>query len=1355
MDAHFVRSCQRSSSNIPLTSGSHLPGARVVSPSCFVAIARSVAETVRDLGRVVAAIGVTLLLASCTTPQEFSVRLSSTGGYGARDIFEHIDNYSGHPLGTSRRKVDYQWKLFLGHGVERVQVHVANLRLGSESALKILNANGTVLQQFDSSSPETLWSEEFSANLLIFHLVGDLPAGSGKDQFTVDRLRTWLSVPQWFSNHPTSTLVGGAFPNIPALQPTTGDTRKRTNQEVWGLLGGRDAHYYVATGLVHHTFDFATITPPSGPPAERNMTTDTWYRAEDRALIAGRFGDDDRDDVAVLTNRGEVFVSLNTQTADGRAFKPYHLARRTFPTGGILRAGKMNADSWDDLITVSGATEEVGWQVTYALNNGNAAYPEFGTPQTVDLVWSGSGAEYAGIPAGTFIADFNGDGYADVAVLLNVGGEGATAWTVDHFQVFLNNQSGGFQGYRVHGYRGFANAPDGHTRQILVGDFDGNHFADLLLADYPTGANAFTLTNQTLAIQVSRNVLTGPDPSPVADGFNVFNSPRLWSTLPLAATSEGQEVVLRLAVADLNGDGRDDIVAFTGVRCKDCPMPQPSKVMVALSEEVDISSPLASGTVPQFGDWKDWTPVFTVVVPDLSGGLAKRIPVPFFVSMPNMSSLLSAGKFTGGDQKQVFVSAKDYSVLTRLLVMDTQLDASGNPVRFRGLTERRIGSRPQYALDDVDGDGRKDLVIFTADEQGNVEVLLNRSATTAASAYTFDRFQRSDHVWRTQFAKDFRPGREYPFVADVDGDGYPDLVLVSGEAPTWGGDGAFLPFGIFVSLNKRDGTFGPATRWGSWIAIALADGNRVPLVGDFDGDGRADLAIVAPASVGGTAVYVALSTGSQFGSTTYGYDWLLSTTINIDPAHDNTYAVVDLDGDKRSDILIKSTWQDDSFTRGNVRSVRMRPGGSHIVHHELGVNLRGNPRYNRVAAGRFAGHEWADLALYVSEAERAATDGNSLQVFFAMGETELTPFPFQRYQKAGPTNDDLVQVFAANLDQDKREELVLVRPGRAADSNGDPSPVALELQAVKMDYYDIDVHVRQQPATLSNGLPFDGWTSGSAHPGTGQELAFGRTSADGKFAVRVLNKSSEPVLYKLISNQVLQQDLALGILFMKPTGAVTDDFINRGVALMKDGARRLHDATDGYYRLAKLEMWSPEDPDDFAEFCDPDIDVQLFDQRGRADAAAGCRIRLHIQESDSATFVHEFGHYRFLMKDEYCENDNDAVGECPPPLTGSNASRPLCPSSLMAKSEKTEFCTLLQHNPFAITNTLGPRFVPTYPMNAAWFSIDMCPPMMCLFPSEIGPARPETTPNPHLYQEFMFNTFMRACAGDTGDCFVP
>ena len=175
---------------------------------------------------------------------------------------------------------------------------------------------------------------------------------------------------------------------------------------------------------------------------------------------------------------------------------------------------------------------------------------------------------------------------------------------------------------------------------------------------------------------------------------------------------------------------------------------------------------------------------------------------------------------------------------------------------------------------DVNGDGRADIITFTRGSAADVYVALSTGTGYGPSA-----------KWHDFFAVD----AEYPEVGDVNGDGLTDIITFTrGSAAD-----------VYVALSTGTG-FGPGVKWHDNFAI----GAEHPAVGDFDGDGRDDIATFT----GGAQadVYVALSSGAMFVQD--GWLWHGNFAVGSELA-----GTGDFDGDGRDDVV--------AFTRGAAADV--------------------------------------------------------------------------------------------------------------------------------------------------------------------------------------------------------------------------------------------------------------------------------------------------------------------------------------------------------------------------------------------------------------------------------------------------
>jgi len=203
------------------------------------------------------------------------------------------------------------------------------------------------------------------------------------------------------------------------------------------------------------------------------------------------------------------------------------------------------------------------------------------------------------------------------------------------------------------------------------------------------------------------------------------------------------------------------------------------------------------------------------------------------------------------------------------------IDAAPDP---KWLDSFCIGSE-ECAVGDFDGDGREDVLTFIRDtraggEQGDVYVALSDGA----------RFLPA-----TRWHDFFCIGPEVCKVADFDGDGKDDIIAFYRNSYTGDSVGD-----VFVALSTGS-SFQAATRWQSFFCV----GQETCDVGDFDGDGKADIVSFAKSTYSGDPmgdVYVALSNGAGFGS---GVKWQSFFCIDQEQC-----GAGDFNGDGKDDIIV-------------------------------------------------------------------------------------------------------------------------------------------------------------------------------------------------------------------------------------------------------------------------------------------------------------------------------------------------------------------------------------------------------------------------------------------------------------------
>jgi hypothetical protein len=225
-------------------------------------------------------------------------------------------------------------------------------------------------------------------------------------------------------------------------------------------------------------------------------------------------------------------------------------------------------------------------------------------------------------------------------------------------------------------------------------------------------------------------------------------------------------------------------------------------------------------------DFPDWSPLVPTVVSVL---LAKGDGT-FLSGVVSQGLLVSAGA-------SVDVNADGVADLVGVGPGEDELSIChglGNGTFTVGDTYE-VGSGPTSpAIADFNGDGTRDLVTANVGSNDVSVILLNADGSVKSNR---------------RYPVGFRPQRVR--TGDLDGDGHEDLATVNFGA---GGPGAG---DLSVLFGEGDGAFGSDVRLpAGWVPVDL-------IVEDFDGDGRADIAVANQSSSIIGNVLVLLSMGDR------------------------------------------------------------------------------------------------------------------------------------------------------------------------------------------------------------------------------------------------------------------------------------------------------------------------------------------------------------------------------------------------------------------------------------------------------------------------------------------------------------
>lgn len=607
---------------------------------------------------------------------------------------------------------------------------------------------------------------------------------------------------------------------------------------------------------------------------------------------------------------------LLASSAFGQGANPF-FTPPTFSGNGQAISADVNGDGKPDLLFFDGTVLLGKGDGTFT--TGTAWRSTSGTPNII-------GNQFA-------IADFNGDGRADIFVIgpLNV------------LSVLLGNGDGTFQAPVT---TSVASTP----AAFIVGDLNGDGKPDVLALVGSATLTFFGKGDGTFAAGIASNAASPGMASAFADfngdgkldlfvpgsGTQLGNGDGTFQTLlpfPSGAltasatladfdgdgkldvfvtggTSTSPEIqvlfgngdgtfraaspqsvsvntgILNPVAVDLNGDGKSDIVGSTG-----------SAVQV-LTSKGDGTFTLGAYFNAPAG--QSGTGAVNMVVADFNGD--KKKDVAAFNTMllgngdgtlqgnqaiPGAFGFNAIGDFNG-DGFPDFASIGPVEVLTgtpppaQANVFIWLNDGKGDftlahtyPVILQNPDLVDIAGYAGIGpAADLNGDGKVDLVGYTWDAAGlKMIVLLGNGDGSFGAPMGYPVNSAGDKLIDLSFT-----------LGDLNGDGKPDFLINAGNAP-----GLFGPDIFYVLLNKGDGTFGPPTT----PPVGQVGGL---LVGDFNNDKKGDLV---------TATSMGLSLLPGNGDGTFQPPILIATSACTPGC--NSPLSGDFNGDGNLDLLVSNS----------------------------------------------------------------------------------------------------------------------------------------------------------------------------------------------------------------------------------------------------------------------------------------------------------------------------------------------------------------------------------------------------------------------------------------------------------------
>ena len=313
------------------------------------------------------------------------------------------------------------------------------------------------------------------------------------------------------------------------------------------------------------------------------------------------------------------------------------------------------------------------------------------------------------------------------------------------------------------------------------------------------------------------------------------------------------------------------------------------------------------------------SPARNAAIPDSNS--VSFLPVVDYNSGGGWPGSVALADINGDGKLDIIVTNGNYSSGTSFAVLLGNGDGTFQPAIVTPLST--IGEWNALAVSDVNNDGKPDLiiVILSAASENDVAVILGNGDGTFKAPVIYDSGGN---------------GGGSIAVADVNGDGKPDIALAS-----WDNSAG----GLTILLNNGDGTFGRPISSGSPVdpgCLVLADTNS---------DGILDALICSENSV---AVLLGDGDGSfQYSASNNFYTGFLSSV-----------AVLDANGDHRLDLVTPNDGSNGCITQNPELYLGLLLGnGNGTFQSETNFPVLNTTCSGYVAVGDFDGDGKQDLSI--------------------------------------------------------------------------------------------------------------------------------------------------------------------------------------------------------------------------------------------------------------------------------------------------------------------------------------------------------------------------------------------------------
>ena len=573
--------------------------------------------------------------------------------------------------------------------------------------------------------------------------------------------------------------------------------------------------------------------------------------SSNRSVAMGDLNGDGRPDL-VVTNYNDATLSVLLNTTAPGAAVPSFSGQTTFATGNApysVAIGDLNGDGKPDVAVAN--YHSAFLSILLNTMAPGAAVPSL-APQQQENVGSNG-------PLSIVIADVNNDGKPDIAT---------ANWGIGNATVLENTTSPGSS--TVSFSKPVALPAGSRPYSIAIADLNGDGRPDVAVAN--SAANSLSVVLNLTAPSAQILSLTTP----------TFADPEFITNQPYPGA---------VAVADLNGDGKPDVVvtnpiySMVSVFLNDS---SPGSDTVSFAPTVDFPIS-AGGYFVQIGDLNGDGRLDLGVLSNQSSSLSVLLNntptgslTPDFADQQvfptgQLTQSLVLADINGDGRPDVIFT--NYSLNSASVLLNTTAPGAGT-VTFGDATPFMVGTGAvQSAVGDLNGDGRPDLAVIHRSSYKStpgVSVLLNTTPPGASTPSFTEPFDLPTIGFTTALV-----------LADLNGDGAPDLAVTD-----FGNGGEVL---VFLNTTPR------AASTPSFAPAQSVPSGSPPFkltTGDLNGDGRPDL--IVSGYTGSGPLSVLLNTTPSGASTPSFAPPLIYPT----GAYPHTPAVADLNGDGRPDLVV-------------------------------------------------------------------------------------------------------------------------------------------------------------------------------------------------------------------------------------------------------------------------------------------------------------------------------------------------------------------------------------------------------------------------------------------------------------------